>query len=89
MVTKFCPAMCVSMRFHQSEMTMLCLYRYGDGTVRLTVEQNLLFPNIPEDRLDEMQQVRYATLFDAICFQVLFPYIHQTQNNLLYHAVHA
>lgn len=30
--------------------------KYGDGTVRLTVEQNLLFPNIPEDRLDEMRQ---------------------------------
>ena len=36
---------------------MLALVRYGDGTVRLTVEQNLLFPNVPEDRLDEMRQV--------------------------------
>jgi ferredoxin-nitrite reductase len=30
--------------------------KYGDGTVRLTVEQNLLFPNVPEDRLDELRQ---------------------------------
>lgn len=30
--------------------------KYGDGSLRLTVEQNILFPNIPEDRLDEMRQ---------------------------------
>lgn len=33
--------------------------RYGDGTMRMTVEQNILFPNIPEDKLDEMRQVRF------------------------------
>ena len=37
---------------------MLLRRRYGDGTLRLTVEQNVLFPNIQEDRLDEMRQVR-------------------------------
>ena len=40
---------------------MLALVRYGDGTVRLTVEQNLLFPNVPEDRLDEMRQVHITS----------------------------
>lgn len=30
--------------------------RYGDGSLRFTVEQNIVFPNIPEGRLDEMQQ---------------------------------
>jgi sulfite reductase beta subunit-like hemoprotein len=40
---------------------VLALFRYGDGTVRLTVEQNLLFPNIPEDRLDEMRQVNITS----------------------------
>ncbi|KAK9799721.1 hypothetical protein WJX73_004054 [Symbiochloris irregularis] len=30
--------------------------RYGDGTVRLTVEQNVLFPNIPNDRLEALKQ---------------------------------
>jgi len=30
--------------------------KYGDGTLRLTVEQNIVFPNIPEDRLDAMRQ---------------------------------
>lgn len=41
---------------------MLALSRYGDGTVRLTVEQNLLFPNVPEDRLDEMRQVNITSI---------------------------
>ena len=40
---------------------MLALFRYGDGTARLTVEQNLLFPNVPEDRLDEMRQVNITS----------------------------
>lgn len=31
--------------------------RYGDSTVRLTVEQNVLFPNIPDGHLDAMMQV--------------------------------
>ena len=30
--------------------------RYGDGSLRFTVEQNIVFPNIPEGRLGEMQQ---------------------------------
>ena len=30
--------------------------RYGDGTARVTVEENILFPNVPEARLAEMQQ---------------------------------
>ncbi len=45
---------------HSSVSTPSCLcpaaQRYGDGSLRLTVEQNILFPNIPEDRLDEMRQ---------------------------------
>ena len=30
--------------------------RYGDGTVRLTVEQDILFPFIPNDRVEAMKQ---------------------------------
>ena len=30
--------------------------RYGDGSMRLTVEQDVLFPNVPEDKLEAMQQ---------------------------------
>ncbi|GAB4819719.1 hypothetical protein N2152v2_006765 [Parachlorella kessleri] len=30
--------------------------RYGDGTARITVEENILFPNVPEAHLAEMQQ---------------------------------
>jgi Nitrite/Sulfite reductase ferredoxin-like half domain len=32
--------------------------RYGDGSVRLTVEENIIFPNIPEAKLAAMQQVQ-------------------------------
>ena len=32
--------------------------RYGDGTMRLTVEQDVIFPNVPEANLEAMQQVR-------------------------------
>ena len=50
---------------------MLALVRYGDGTVRLTVEQNLLFPNVPEDRLDEMRQVTVIRSCHAVvCFRM-------------------
>ena len=28
--------------------------RYGDGTVRLTVEQDIIFPFIPNDKVEEM-----------------------------------
>lgn len=31
-------------------------HRYGDGTARLTVEQNILFPNIPNERLEALKQ---------------------------------
>ncbi len=31
--------------------------RYGDGTMRLTVEQDVIFPNVPEANLEAMQQV--------------------------------
>lgn len=30
--------------------------RYGDGTVRVTVEENVIFPNVPESNLVAMQQ---------------------------------
>ena len=30
--------------------------RYGDGTLRLTVEQDVLFPNVPEANLEAMQK---------------------------------
>jgi ferredoxin-nitrite reductase len=30
--------------------------RYGDGTLRFSVEQDVVFPNIPEDRLADLQQ---------------------------------
>jgi ferredoxin-nitrite reductase len=30
--------------------------RYGDGTVRLTVEQDILFPFIPNDKVEEMKK---------------------------------
>lgn len=30
--------------------------RYGDGTVRMTVEQDVLFPNVPEANLEAMQK---------------------------------
>ena len=30
--------------------------RYGDGTVRLTVEQDVLFPFIPNDKVEELQK---------------------------------
>ena len=36
-------------------LTMLLLTRYGDGTLRLCVEQDVLFPNIPEDKLEAFQ----------------------------------
>lgn len=29
--------------------------RYGDGTLRLTVEENVIFPNVKEEHLEEMQ----------------------------------
>lgn len=29
---------------------------YGDGTARLTVEENIIFPNVPADKLEAMQQ---------------------------------
>ena len=32
--------------------------RYGDGTMRVTVEQDVLFPNVPEANLEAMQKVR-------------------------------
>ncbi len=31
-----------------------CCCRYGDGTVRLTVEQDIIFPFIPNDKVEEM-----------------------------------
>ena len=34
--------------------------RYGDGTVRVTVEENVLFPNIPEANLEALQKVPQA-----------------------------
>ena len=30
--------------------------RYGDGTIRLTVEQDVLFPFIPNDKVEEMSK---------------------------------
>ena len=33
----------------------VCACRYGDGTVRLTVEENVVLPNIPADRLEALQ----------------------------------
>lgn len=30
--------------------------RYGDGTMRLTVEENILFPNVPEDKLEAIKK---------------------------------
>lgn len=30
--------------------------KYGDGTMRLTVEQDVIFPNVPQSNLDAMQQ---------------------------------
>ena len=30
--------------------------RYGDGTIRLTVEQDILWPNVPEKNLEAMQK---------------------------------
>ena len=41
--------------------------RYGDGTARVTVESNVLFPNIPEDRLEDMQQVKTPPLYLPRC----------------------
>ena len=32
------------------------LHRYGDGTIRLTVEQDILWPNVPEKNLEAMQK---------------------------------
>ena len=46
--------------------------RYGDGTFRITVEQDVIFPNIPEDKLDAMQQ-------EAIFEKYAFSYQHQHQ----------
>ena len=34
---------------------MVCC-RYGDGTVRLTVEQDVLFPFIPNDKVEELRK---------------------------------
>jgi uncharacterized membrane protein len=39
--------------------------------VRLTVEQNLLFPNVPEDRLDEMRQVNINSVGCAVLCSAL------------------
>ncbi len=33
-----------------------CYCRYGDGTMRMTVEQDVIFPNVPEKNLEAMQQ---------------------------------
>lgn len=30
--------------------------RYGDGTIRVTVEQDVIFPFIPNDKVEEMKQ---------------------------------
>lgn len=35
---------------------VIAWYRYGDGTLRLTVEQDVLFPNVPEANLEAMQK---------------------------------
>lgn len=51
----------VSLPQHSFVILQRWCCRYGDGTVRLTVEQNLLFPNVPEDRLDEMRQVNITS----------------------------
>ena len=37
--------------------------RFGDGTVRLTVEQDVLFPNIPEAKLEAFQADPLFTKF--------------------------
>ena len=36
--------------------SVIAWYRYGDGTLRLTVEQDVLFPNVPEANLEAMQK---------------------------------
>lgn len=33
-----------------------CASRYGDGTIRLTVEQDVIFPFIPNDKVEEMRK---------------------------------
>ncbi len=32
----------------------LFIHRYGDGTVRVTVEENIIFPFVPHDRVEDM-----------------------------------
>ena len=37
-------------------VTRTAVLRYGDGTMRITVEQDVLFPNVPEANLEAMQK---------------------------------
>ena len=39
---------------HVPNIGLVC--RYGDGTIRLTVEQDILWPNVPEKNLEAMQK---------------------------------
>ena len=36
--------------------SVIAWYRYGDGTLRMTVEQDVLFPNVPEANVEAMQK---------------------------------
>ena len=45
---------CACLRHLSEQAALHC--RYGDGTVRLTVEQDMLFPFIPNDKVEAMKQ---------------------------------
>ena len=38
------------------------LRRYGSGEARLTVEQNYILPNVPDDKVEALLKVRFSTL---------------------------
>jgi hypothetical protein len=46
---------------HKRDSRLCCMTvvnggRYGDGTVRVTVEENIIFPFVPNNKVDEMLQ---------------------------------
>ena len=40
--------------------------RYGDSTARATVEGNILFPFIPEDKLEDLQARHFYSQHDVV-----------------------
>lgn len=55
-------------RLHAQDFAQLAdvAERYGDGSVRLTVEENVIIPNVPENKLEALQK---ETLFERMPIQ--------------------